>query len=245
MRSDRRPAVCDGVGCSAVYDSLRCFKTVIQTHKGFPVAVKAIDGIVYGVECEVISSFLVFSLVEHGGAFYFHFTGVEVSLEVGGVILCIPQTPFDHGEEFDGLRSIALIFQGQALNFAVVVLRYEERNGSGKVIFLSGDDGIAHTVTAFIGIQLCFCRRPARRPDGAVVVDIEVTTAHVNRNVVVTVSGDSTQTGILKEVVAAGCVGNQREEFLGTQVIDPRIRGSWILNHVFLVCVIKKTKFHM
>ena len=192
----------------------------------------------------MIAAFLILGLVEDGRAFDLYFAGVEVSLEVGGVILCIPQTPLDEGEQLDGLCLAALVLQNQALDLAVVVLRYEESHFSRDVVLLAGDYGIAHAVTAGVSIQISLYRRPARRPYGLAVLDVEVTAAHVNRYVVVTVTGDSAETGILVEVIAAGGVGDQGEKLLCSEVIDPRIRGFRILNDVFFVCVVKIAKFH-
>ena len=192
----------------------------------------------------MIAAFLILGLVEDGRAFDLYFAGVEVSLEVGGVILCIPQTPLDEGEQLDGLCLAALVLQNQALDLAVVVLRYEESHFSRDVVLLAGDYGIAHAVTAGVSIQISLYRRPARRPYGLAVLDVEVTAAHIYRYIVVAITGDSAETGILIEVIAAGSVGNQREELLCAEVVDPRVRGLRILNDVFLVCVIKIAKFH-
>ena len=59
----------------------------------------------------MIAAFIILGLVEDGRAFDLYFAGVEVSLEVGGVILCIPQTPLDEGEQLDGLCLAASFFR--------------------------------------------------------------------------------------------------------------------------------------
>ena len=244
MGSHRRPAVCYGVGSLACCNDLRILEAVVQTEEAFPIGVVTVDRIVYSVECEVVAAFLIFGLVENGRAFDFHFTGVEVSLEVGGVVLCVPQTPFNEGEQLDRLCLAALVLQNQTLDFAVVVLGYEESHFCGDVVLLTGDHGVAHAVTAGVSVQICLYRRPARRPYGFAVLDVEVATAHVYRYVVVTVTGDSAKTGIFIEVIAACGVRDQREELLCTEVVDPRVRSLRILNDVFFVCVIKIAKFH-
>lgn len=137
-----------------------------------------------------------------------------------------------------------LHFQNQALDFAVVVLRYEEGDFCGDVILLTGNDGITHAVAAGICVQVCLYRRPARRPYGFAVLDVEITAAHVYRYVIVAITGDPAQTGILIEVIAAGGVGDQREKLLCAQIVNPGIRSLRILNDVFFVCVIEIAKFH-
>ena len=242
--SNRRPAVCNRVGSLTSCNNLRIFKAVVQTQEGFSVSIITVNGIIYGVESKVVSSFLVFGLVEDGRIHNFNFASVEVPLEVGGVILCIPQTPFYEREQLEGLCFVAFVLENNALNFAVVILRNEERNFCGQTVFLTSDDGITHTVTAFIAVQFGFYRSPARRPDGIVVLDVEVTSAHINWNVVVTVSGDSAETSIFIEVIAAGGVGDEGEERLCAEVVDPRVRGLRILDDVFLIHVVEVSKFH-
>ena len=244
MGGDGRPAVCHGVGSLAGCNDLRILEAVVQTEEALTVGVVAVDGIIYSVECKVVAALLIFGLVENGGAFDLHFAGVEVSLEVGGVVLCVPQTPLNEGEQLDGLCLAALVLQNQTLDLAVIVLRHKEGDLCGDTILLAGDDGVAHAVTAGVSVQIGLDRRPARRPYGLAVLDVEVTAAHVNRYVVVTVTGDSAETGILVEVIAAGSVGDQGEKLLCSEVIDPRIRGFRILNDVFFVCVVKIAKFH-
>ena len=89
-------------------------------------------------------------------------------------------------------------------------------------------------MAALVEIELRLDRRPARIPDRAVVGDIEVPAAHVDRHIVVAVTGDAAQTGILIEAVAAGGVGDQGKESLRSEVIDPRIRRPRRLDDVFL-----------
>ena len=57
-------------------------------------------------------------------------------------------------------------------------------------------------------------------------MDIEVSTTVVHRHTVIAVTGDATELGILIEVVAAARVGNQSEEVLVTQIVDPGERGG-------------------
>ena len=67
-------------------------------------------------------------------------------------------------------------------------------------------------MTALISIQLCLHWRPARVPDRTVLIDIELTSTHINRYVVVTVTSDSSKTSVFVEGISSGSVGNQGEE---------------------------------
>ena len=64
-------------------------------------------------------------------------------------------------------------------------------------------------MAALILVKFGLYRRPARIPDCAVVVDVEITAAHVQRYVVVAVTCDSSESRILVEAVAACSVGDQ------------------------------------
>ena len=94
MRSNGRPAVCEGIGCLAGKNSLRIVESVVKTDEGITIGIISVDCIVYGIECIVITSVSVFSLVIDNGSVNYYTAGREVSLEVCAVILCIPKTPF-------------------------------------------------------------------------------------------------------------------------------------------------------
>ena len=133
----------------------------------------------------------------------------EVSLEVCAVILCIPEAPLSDRENREALSFCAFVCKYYLLNFTVVVLGNEECNFSLKAVLLTLDDGVAHTVAALIFVKFGLNRRPAGIPDRAVVVDVEITAAHIQRYVVVTVTCDSSESRVHVEAVAACSVGDQ------------------------------------
>ena len=94
VRSDRRPAVSERVSSLSSLNSLRIMEAVVQTDKGISVCIIAVDFIVYCVECKVVTSVSVFSLVVDSRAANLNSACGEVSLEVCAVILSVPQTPF-------------------------------------------------------------------------------------------------------------------------------------------------------
>ena len=178
------------------------------------------------------------------GILHLYTAGGEITLEIVGVILCIPQTPLCKGEQGEGLLGVALVGENDLLNLAVVILRHKEGDLGLQTVLLAGDDGVAHTVTALVSIQLGLDGRPAGIPDGSVVIDIEITAAHIDGNIVITISGNSAETGILIEGVTSGSVGDQGKETLCAQIVDPRVRGPGRCDDVFAACVIEETKFH-
>ena len=244
MGSDRRPAVGEGVVSLAVQDSLRVVEAVVQADEGIAVGIVAVDGIVNGVECEVVAAVAVFGLVVDGGAYYLNTAGGEVSLEIGAVVLSVPEAPLCKGPQLEGLCGAALVCENKLLYLAVVVLRNEECSLSLEPVLSAGDDGVAHTVTALVAVKLSLYRGPAGIPDCVAVLDVEVSAAHVYRDVVVAVTGDTAQTSVLIEAVAACRVGYQREETLGSEVVYPRVGSTGRGNYILAVFVIKMTKFH-
>ena len=233
--SDGGPAVGEGVVSLAVQDCLRIVEAVVQSDKGIAVGVVAVDGIIYGVECEVVAAVAVFGLVVDGGANYLNTAGREVALEVGAVVLRVPETPLSERPQLECLRGIALVGENKLLYLAVVVLRNEERSLGFQPVLLAGDDGIAHTVAALVAVKLGLHGGPARVPDSVAVFDVEVSAAHVYRHVVVAVTGDTAQARVLIEAVSACRVGYQREESLGTEVVYPRVGSAGRSNYILAV----------
>ena len=114
VRTDRLPAMGDGVGTFAVFHSIWCSRGTIDTHEGISGGIEGSDFLV-GVESSVVvSSFSVFGFVIDGRSDDFHFTGRIVSLEVGGIILRIPQTEFNEGEQIEFLLNLIFIVNGDS-----------------------------------------------------------------------------------------------------------------------------------
>ena len=76
------------------------------------------------------------------------------------------------------------------------------------------------------------------------IVDVKITSAHIDGNVVIAISCDAAQSGILIEAIAARRVGNKRKEALRSEVVYPRIGSFGGSDDVFSVSVVKITEFH-
>ena len=245
MGSDGRPAISNRVARLALKYSLRICKIIVNaSHKCLTVGIKTVDRLIYGVESKVISSFLIFGLVVNCAALDLYLTCVEVSLEVGAVVLSVPKAPLNEGEKLESLLFAALVLENYLLNFTCEVLRNKESNFSGKTVLLALDNCVAHTVTAYILIKLSLYGRPAGIPYSAVIVYVEIASACICGNVVVTVTCDSCQTSVLIEAVSACCVGNKAEKVLCSKIVYPRIRGFGRCDNILLGSVIKETEFH-
>src|SRR5574344_1996440 len=99
-------------------------------------------------------------------------------------------------------------------------------------------------MTALVAVKLRLHRFEARVPDCLAVFDIEVASVRIERNVVVAVAGNAAEAGISIECVSSCGVGNKREEFFVSKVVDPRIRGERVSNDILPIFVVEIAKLH-
>ena len=71
----------------------------------------------------VISTFAELCLMVNGGSFNLYFAGREVTLEVRGIVFCIPETELNEAEEIEILIRIRCIRKSDTVNFAVIIDR--------------------------------------------------------------------------------------------------------------------------
>ena len=140
---------------------------------------------------------------------YLYFARVEVALEVCGVVVCVPQAPFNKTCEFQRLFLTALVGDCHFLNFAVKILRNKELNRRFNAVLFARDYRITQAVTAFVFVKLGFYGAPTGIPNSIAVLDVEIPSAHINGNVVVTITRNAAQTRVLVKTIAARRVGNQ------------------------------------
>ena len=77
-------------------------------------------------------------------------------------------------------------------------------------------------MAAFVRINRSFGRHCARIPDGAAIINIVILSVGIQRDGVVTISGNTQQFGILIEAVPAAGIGDQSKEVLTAELVDPR-----------------------
>ena len=113
-----------------------------------------------------------------------------------------------------------------------------------QAVFNTCKNAVAHAVTALIAVKLSLYRLPAWIPNGIAVLYVEIMTAIIKRNIIVTITCKSQQLCILIEAIAATCVGLNREEILTAKVINPWQRGFWGGNDILSGAVIEISVFH-
>ena len=225
----------------ALRHSLRLRELVVEPDETLAVGVISLDFCIDGIESIVVAALTILCLVIDGRAFHLYLAGGEVALEVLHIGGCIPQAPFGKGEHLEGLRLLRLIFERHLLYLSPSVKRNKEEHTCLHTVLASRNAGIVHTVTALVAVEWSFAGFPSGVPHGVAILDIEIATAIVHRHAVVSVAGDATELGILVEGITTCCVGDEGEEILVAQIIDPRPWGLRIGNHVLAIVVIEMT----
>ena len=107
-------------------------------------------------------------------------------------------------------------------------------------------------MAAFVAVERSLAGFPSGVPDdslrtlltllfplSSLLYNIEITPAVVHGHAVVAVACDAAELGVLEEGVAAGGVGDQREEVFVAQVVDPRPRCLGVCDDIFAMSVVE------
>ena len=246
VRGDGAPAMGHGVPGSPGENLLRSLESVVHADEGFPVRVEPVEGTVHAEEGVMVAAFAVFGLVIEDVPVDFHFARGEVPLEVLHVGGGVPQAPFHEGIELEGLFHRTRIRKFHPVHLAAVADGHEEEGIGLQPALLPRHPGIAHAVTALIGVEGGLAGLPARVPDRVPVLDVVIAAAGVHGHAVVAVAEDPAELGILAEAVTACGIGDQGEEILRPHVVDPRPRGGRIRDDVLPMGVVEVSVFfHM
>src|SRR5690606_37983595 len=172
------------------------------------------------------------------------FTRAQVALQVGGVVVRVPQTPLDEAEKLYGLRGLGVVRHLDLMHLVVRTDRHEIKGADLDAVTLTRDPRVAHAVAALVLLELGLNEHVRRRPEVTAVVDIEVTSTGVSRNVVVTETRQATETRVAMKAIASSLVRDDAEELLSPEVIDPRVRSLRSGDDVLAVAVVKVAKTH-
>ena len=201
-------------------------------------------------EREVIAALAVFGLVVDHAVFDFDLAGVEVALEVGGIVLRIPQAELDAGEnrKLGGLW--AAIRHRQLPDFEILIERHEVAGARFNAGVLRPDGGVAHAVTARILLQFVLRGLPGGGPEFArgiaasIIAKINVASAQIEGSVVVAVARDAAQARVAVKRIATGSIGDDAEVGLAAEVVDPRQRRIGLSDYVLAVLIVEVPVFH-
>ena len=98
VRADGRPAMGDGIGQLTGFHGCGLVPAAVCAEKRLALGVKTSGGPRAGEIGEVVAALAVLRLVIDDAVFDLHLADGEVALEVGGVVLGIPQAELDAGE---------------------------------------------------------------------------------------------------------------------------------------------------
>ena len=241
---DGLPAAGHGVGAGSLFHRFRLPGSPVGAEKGLADRVKTVNFTVHGIDRIMIAPLPVLCFVENRRACHLHLSRAVIALEISAVVIRIPQAPFHVGKEGELFWKGGMVCEFELADFAGVAHGNKSQDGCLHLVFGGGKTAVAHAVTAFVGIQTCLNRLPARVPDGFAFPDIEILAVDVCGNVIVTVAGKPQQLCVLVKRIAAAGVGYQAEKVIAAKIVDPgkgRCGGG---DHVFAVCVVEITKFH-
>ena len=196
-------------------------EAVVVADEGRAVGVEAFDVGVHRVHGEVIAALAILGLVVDGAALDLHLAGGEVALEVGGIVLGVPQAELHEAEQGYVLLGGGFVGQRHTGHQGVHAPGHEGKLLGLQAVLDAGDAGVAQAMAALVAVQLGLYGHPAGGPHAACVVDVEILSAGVGGHVVVAIAGQAQHPGVLVEAVAAAGVAHQGEEFLAAQIVDP------------------------
>ncbi len=246
MVADRGPAVRDRAGEVAALDRERRVPAAVRPEERLALGLEALDRLGAGEVREVVAPLPVLGLVVDDAAVHLDLAGGEVALVVGGVVLRVPETELDRGEEREIGGGVALVRHRRAPDLEGLAQRDEVEGLGANPVQGRGDSRVRHPVPALVVVQLTPGRLPGRRPvvTGRVVTQVEVAAADVERRVVVAVPGQPAQPGVAVERIAARGVRDQPEVLLGAQVVDPGQRGVGSLDDVLTGLIVEVAVTH-
>ena len=169
----------------------------------------------------MIPALPVLGLVVDGAALDLHLADVPVPLVVGGIVHRVPEAPLHGAVDCETLDFARGVLQRQLLQLAGRAHGHHDGEPGFHALLLSLENGIAEAVAAAIAVQGGPGRQEGGAPDRVPVADIEAAPALVVGRIVVAETGDAPQLGVPIEGVAAAGVGDQGEEALVAQVVDP------------------------
>ena len=240
----RGPALGQGARTGPLPHRLRRSGRAIGAHERVPGGIEALEGAVGPEDRVVVPALPVLGFVVDGIGLHFHFSCGEVPLEVGAVVHCVPEAELHEGEELQGLPLPGAVFHGQLHQQAPLPPGDKEPLDCQDAVFFAFNLRIAQAVAAAVSIQLRLHGLPARVPDKVPVLDIDVEALLVRGTVVVTVAGDPAQARVFIEAIPPRSVGQQGEEILAAQVVDPGKGGPGRGHDILPPGSVKASKLH-
>ena len=245
LRGDRLPAMGNTAGASLAEDGGRMRRTSVNTEKCLARGVKPVCRTVGPENGVMVASLTVFRFMINRIRCDLNFTDGIVALEVGTIVIGVPEAELQIGEYLQLPRLRAVVAQRQADEQAVVAARDQHLLPDSDAVLFRFNDGIPKTLTAAVAVRFGLNRLPAGVPDRVSVTKIDAETLGIQRAVVVAVASQPPQPGITVKTVTAGGVADQREKVLAAEIVDPGQGGAGSGDHIFAKGVVKIAVFHV
>ena len=108
----------------------------------------------------MVASFAVFRLVVDGRSVDLNFADAVVSLEVGAVVVCIPEAELHEGKELEVFCLVCGVLERDVIEEGIVIGGNEHGLLCSNAVLASLEDAVAHAVAAAVAVQLGLHRLP-------------------------------------------------------------------------------------
>ena len=189
----------------------------------------------------MVSALAVFGRVVDHAAVHLDLADGEVPLQVRRVVRRVPEAELDGAEQRQLGDGVAMIGDPRPPDLDRLAERDEVQRLDLDASAAGPDHRVPETVAAAVVLHLRSGGLPRRRPEVAArrVAQVEVPPAGIGGTRVVAVSREPAHPGVTKERVAARGVGDDPEEVLAAEVVDPRQRRVGSRDHVLASRVVE------
>ncbi len=194
----------------------------------------------------MIAPLPVLRLVIDDFVFDLHLPDAEIALEVGGIVLGVPETELNQGKGRNRSRREPVVAQSKLPDFECLIERHKIARTGRDAAILRAYGRVTHAVPARVLLQIAAGGHPGWRPvfPALVVTQVDVTPAVIQRNVVIPPACDASQTRISIKRITTGSIGNNAEVRLASEIIDPRQWRIWLSDYIFPVPIVKIAVLH-
>ena len=129
-------------------------------------------------------------------------------------------------------------------DFHVLARRHEHELLNLQTALAAGDARITEAVAAFVSVKRRAHRLPTRIPDGPALLHVQATSVIIHRDVVVPVTREAAQPGVLPERVPPGRLRAKAEKLVLAEHIEPGQGCVRTRDDKFAVRIVEVAVFH-
>ena len=165
VRAAGRPAVGDRAGRGAPFHDHGPVKAAVRPEEGLTLRVEAGQRLGAGEIGEMVAALAVLGLVVDDAPLDLDLADVVIALEVGGVVLRVPQAELDRREDrqIDGF--FAVVGEPEPPDLEVRAQRDKIQRLSADAAITRRDGRVRQPVAALVGGEVALGRLPGGRPE--------------------------------------------------------------------------------